>query len=145
MNLNCHWISSSGGFLSLQQSSFGLRSVIFRQVKYQRKTERCALRVEIANWFIVMVTDLLEFLHKRQEMQCKMVSDKAGVDSGFPPVNLRKVAKLARFTRQIGSDGSRWTCIREVCGFHRGWAIAFPCTSISFPIKSSLPSDTFMP
>ena len=50
--------------------------------------------MEIANWFIVMVTGFLEFLHKGQEMQCQMVSDKSGVDSGFPPVNLRKVAKL---------------------------------------------------
>ena len=34
-----------------------------------------------------------------------MVSDKSGVDSGFPPVNLRKVTKLDCITRQIGSDG----------------------------------------
>lgn len=35
-----------------------------------------------------------------------MVSDKSGVDSGFPLVNLRKVAKLLCVTRQIGADGS---------------------------------------
>lgn len=73
--------------------------------------------MEIANWFIVMVMGFLEFLHKRQEMWFKMVSDKSGVDSGFPPVNLRKVAKLACITRQNGSDGSRWTyiCIFVKC------------------------------
>jgi hypothetical protein len=75
-----------------------------------------------------------------------MVSDKSGVDSGFPPVNLRKVKKLACVTRQIGSYGSRWAymCmlhIREVCSLHKGWAIAFPCISILFPINYSLSSE----
>ena len=82
-------------------------------------------------------------MHERQEMYCKMVSDSAGVDSGFPPVNLRKVAKLARITRQNGSGSSRWAYIHVVCDLHRGWAIAYPCTFVSFPINSSLSSDTF--
>jgi len=59
-----------------------------------------------------------------------MVSDKSGVDNGFPPVNMRKVTKLTCVTRQIGSDGSRWTYISEVCGLHKGCAIAFPCISM---------------
>jgi hypothetical protein len=45
-----------------------VRSVVFGQANYLRRTEHCALAVELANWFVVMVKGFLQFLHKRQKI-----------------------------------------------------------------------------